>query len=98
MATSPNRLTQLGPTALTTSEQIRLAYSTRNWFRAVERAITGFNAGGLLQRVHSAEEALFHRWTGMTDSLEDQKERQAMEAAAQKLRDIRIYVLGWPGL
>lgn len=34
----------------------------------------------------------------MTDSLEDQRERQAMEAAAQKLRDIKIYVLGWPGL
>lgn len=98
MATSPNPLTQPDSMALTASEQIRQAYSTRNWFRAVERAITGFNARGLLRRVHSAEQALFNRWTGMTDSLEDQRERQAMEAAAQKLRDIKIYVLGWPGL
>jgi hypothetical protein len=98
MATSPNPLTQPDSMALTASEQIRQAYSTRNWFRAVERAITGFSARGLLQRVHSAEQALFNRWTGMTDSLEDQRERQAMEAAAQKLRDIKIYVLGWPGL
>jgi hypothetical protein len=34
----------------------------------------------------------------MTDSVDDKKGRQAMEAAAQKLRDIRISVLGWPGL
>ena len=98
MPTSSPRFTQIDSTALTASEQIRLAYCTRNWFRSVERAITRFDAGGLLQRVHAAEQAIFNRWTGMTDSVEDKKERQAMEVAAQKLRDIRIYVLGWPGL
>lgn len=97
MASSPQGLTQ-PPDSMTLSEQVTLAYSTRNWFQAVQRAITGFDTKGLVQRVRAAEEALFYRWTGMTDSLEDKKERQAMEAAAQKLRDIRIYVLGWPGL
>lgn len=90
--------TQSDSTALTPSEQIALAYSTRNWFRSVERAMTKFDSGGLLQRVHAAEQTLFNRWTGMTDSADDEKERQAMEVAAQKLSDIRIYVLGWPGL
>jgi len=98
MPTSSHRFTRSDSTALTAPEQITLAYSTRNWYRFVGRAITGFDAGGLLQLVYAAEQALFNRWTGMTDSEDDQKERQAMEAAAQKLRDIRIYVLGWPGL
>ena len=98
MPTSSHRFSPPGSTTLTASEQITLAYSTRNWYRSVESAITRFEAGGLLQRVHATEQALFNRWTGMTDSVDDKKERQAMEAAAQKLRDIRIYVLGWPGL
>jgi hypothetical protein len=98
MSKSSGRFTQSDSTALTPSHQITLAYSTRNRFRCVERAITKFDSGGLLQRVHAAEQALFNRWTGMTDSVDDKKERQAMEAAARKLRDIRIYVLGWPGL
>ena len=98
MSTSSHRFTRSDSTALTPSERITLAYSTRNWYRSVERAITKFDSGGLLQRVHAAEQALFNRWTGMTDSAEDKRERQAMEAAAQKLRDIRIYVIGWPGL
>src|ERR1700723_668228 len=67
MSTSSGRFTQSDSTAPTASEQITLAYSTRNWFRSVERAITKFDAGGLLERVHAAEQAIFNRWTGMTD-------------------------------
>jgi hypothetical protein len=98
MAKSSSPSDQPGLPKAATSEQTTLTYSTRSWYRSVEQAITGLHAGGLLQRVYAAEEAIHNRWTGMTDSLSDKKERQAMEAATEKLRDIRIYVLGWPGL
>jgi len=73
-------------------------FATRDWYHAVGEAVTRSGDEGLLRRVYAAEAALFNRWTGMTDSETDQKERQAMESAALKLWEIKTYILGWPGL
>ena len=73
-------------------------FATSDWYHAVGEAVTRSVDEGLLRRVYDAETALFNRWTGMTDSETDQKERQAMESAALELWEIKTYMLGWPGL
>jgi hypothetical protein len=97
MSTSPSAIFM--PRSVTPQEYKHFAvFATRDWYHAVGEAVTRSGEEGLLRRVYAAESALFHRWTGMTDSEGDQKERQAMELAARKLWEIKTYILGWPGL
>jgi hypothetical protein len=84
--------------SLQADSTLRAAYLTRNWYHCVARAVSAFRAAGLRQRVYAAEEALFSRWMGMTDSVSDRQERQAAamcRAQTVEHKNIRTR-LAWP--
>jgi hypothetical protein len=84
MSRSPSPGFASSPTTLAGQDQFAV-FATRDWYRAVARAVTKSDAEGLLQLVYAAEKALFNRWTEMSDRVNDRREGEAMESAAHKL-------------